>query len=212
MLRCAACGRRLTGDTGYYRHRDPCPEFLAAQPALPLMRGRHATGRGYPMNWYEDTVGDLLGQASLGADVVAKVVAELQQDAAPDPLLLARVRRERSTATLRLERDRDVEAWQETMRRLDAEEAAASSAMQEAIPADQVVDYLRNLPETWRRAAGGRGRRMVAQSLFTGVQALGFREIEFELTRNAVALGLAAALPAEGLELRVSGYGRGERI
>jgi hypothetical protein len=69
---------------------------------------------------------------------------------------------------------------------------------------------LLNLPETWRRAAGGRGRRMVAEALFSSVRVLGFREIEFELTPNGAALGLAEALP-EGLELRVSGYGRGER-
>ena len=28
MLHCAACGTRLTGDTGYYRHRDACTAFV----------------------------------------------------------------------------------------------------------------------------------------------------------------------------------------
>jgi hypothetical protein len=58
------------------------------------------------MNWYEDAVGDLLEHASLGADLVAKIVKEIQGDAAPDPLLLARIKRERSAAMQKLERDR----------------------------------------------------------------------------------------------------------
>jgi hypothetical protein len=163
------------------------------------------------MKWYEDAVGDLLEHASMGADVVAQVVGEIGCDAAPDPLVLARIKRERSAATLKLERDRDVDAWQATMGRLDAEEAAASRTLSEVLPAAQVVAYLRALPETWRRATGGRGRRMLAEALFSGIRASGFREIEFELTPHGMAMGLAEALPTGRLELRVSGYGRGER-
>jgi len=175
------------------------------------MRGRHAAGRGYPMRWYEDAVGDLLAHASVGADVVAKVVAEVQRDAAPDPGLLARIRRERSAATQKLERDRDIEAWEATMRRLDAEEAAIKSSKREVIPAAQVAKYLRELPVTWRRALGGSGRRLLAEALFSRIRVLGFREIEFEVTSHGAALGLAEALPAGRFELRISGYGRGER-
>jgi hypothetical protein len=29
MLRCSACGRRLIGDTGRYRHTEPCEAFIA---------------------------------------------------------------------------------------------------------------------------------------------------------------------------------------
>ena len=163
------------------------------------------------MNWYEDAVGDLLKHVSLGADVVARVVEEIQRDVAPEPLQNARVKRERAAATQRLERDRDTEAWQATMRRLDAEEAVTRGTPPEVIPAAQVVAYLKSLPETWRRATGGRGRRMLAETLFSGIRVSGFREIEFELTPQGAALGLAEALPSGGLELRVSGYGRGER-
>jgi hypothetical protein len=148
-------------------------EFLAAQPVLPPTRGRHATGRGYPMNWYEDAVADLLTRVSLGADVVAKVVEEIQRDAAPDPVQLAQVKRERAAAMQRLERDRDIGAWQATMRRLDATEAATNATLPEVIPAAQVVAYLRNLPETWNRATGGRGRRMLAEALLQGSERRG---------------------------------------
>ncbi len=63
------------------------------------------------------------------------------------------------------------------------------------------------------RSRGWPSRRSTALAdvLFSRIKATGFREIEFELTANAAALGMAAALPAEGLELRISGYGRGER-
>jgi hypothetical protein len=53
---------------------------------------------------------------------------------------------------------------------------------------------------------------MVAEALFYGVRALGFHEIEFELPPHGAALGLAEALQSAGLELRISGCGRGERI
>ena len=52
---------------------------------------------------------------------------------------------------------------------------------------------------------------MVAEALLSGIRALGFRKIEFELTPHGAALGLAEALPAAGLELRVTGSGRGVR-
>ena len=47
MLECAACGQRLIGDSGRYRHRDPCPAFEAAvhQPRRPV-RGQHRRSQG----------------------------------------------------------------------------------------------------------------------------------------------------------------------
>jgi len=52
---------------------------------------------------------------------------------------------------------------------------------------------------------------MLAEALFSNIRASGLREMEFELTPHGIALGLAEALPQGKLELRVSGYGRGER-
>lgn len=42
---------------------------------------------------------------------------------------------------------------------------------------------------------------MVAEKLFVSIRALGFRELEFELTPQGAALGLAEALPQGRLEL-----------
>jgi len=51
MLHCAACGTRLTGDTGYYRHREPCEAFIGAAPAH-SGRGR-SWGHAYRQERYE---------------------------------------------------------------------------------------------------------------------------------------------------------------
>ena len=99
----------------------------------------------------------------------------------------------------------------QAMARLDADEAEAHRPHQlEGVPANTAVRYLRDLPETWRRADGGPGRRMLAEALFGRIDFLGFKEANIRLTDLAVAHGFAAAIP-DRLTVTV-GYGRGERI
>lgn len=96
------------------------------------------------------------------------------------------------------------------MRALDAREA--SLVQQQApnpIPAAVAVRYLQELPETWRRAAGGEGRRLLASAVFDRIEVLGMREATVHLSEHAVRHGLGAALPTE---LGISVSGRGERI
>lgn len=83
-----------------------------------------------------------------------------------------------------------------------------SAEDEESIPAAEVVRYLRDLPETWRKAADGSGRRLLASALFDRIEVLGLREATVHLSDNAVRHGLAAALAAQ-LGIVVSG--RGER-
>ena len=71
------------------------------------------------------------------------------------------------------------------------------------------VAYLRELPKTWARAKGGKGRAMLASALFDRIDVLGMREATVHLSAHAVRHGLAAVLPAE-FDSPVSG--RGERI
>lgn len=78
----------------------------------------------------------------------------------------------------------------------------------EPVPADVAVRYLRELPKTWARAKGGKGRAMLASSLFDRIDVLGLSEATVHLSAHAVRHGLAAVLPAE-LVLPVNG--RGER-
>ncbi len=79
----------------------------------------------------------------------------------------------------------------------------------EAIPADVAVRYIRELPETWRKADGGPGRQLLASVLFSRIEVLGIREATVHLSAHAVRHGLAAAIPAE---LGILVNGRGERI
>ena len=68
--------------------------------------------------------------------------------------------------------------------------------------------YVRELPETWRKAEGGSGRQLLASALFSRIEVLGIREATVHLSAHAVRHGLAAALPAE---MRILVNGRGER-
>ena len=150
-------------------------------------------------------------EVRLSDDIIGSVVAETRNGPPPDAAALSRIARERAVALKKLERDRDVALWQTTMRRLDAEEAATRAQNDNAIPAAKVVEYLRDLGVTWERASGGPGRRQFAEAVFSEIRALGFKEMEFELTDEAQRMGLGAALPEGRFTVGVSGYGRGER-
>lgn len=126
-------------------------------------------------------------------------------------MTLSRIDRERANTLQRLGQDRNVEAWGGANRRLDSEETEARAKRGVQIPSSKVVEYLRDLPMTWQSAKGGTRRRLLSESLFYEVRALGFLEMEFALTSHAVRMGLGAALPSGPLAVTISGYGRGER-
>ena len=209
MLHCADCGVRLTGDTGYYRHRDPCPSFVEARPVLPPRPGR-THGKAYRRELYEDVVGEILSEVSLNADLVARVVGEVTPSRqGPDRLTLARIDRDRDTATAKYLRDRDTNALEATMARLDREEREAiEEKVEDGVPADEAVRYLKDLEGTWDAADGGEGRKMLAEALFERIEARGFREVRLHLTNAAIAHGFGTVLP-QRLAITVSG--RGER-
>ena len=99
------------------------------------------------------------------------------------------------------------------MTRLDAAEAIACQPLNAPrLTPLEIVDYLRSLPALWADS-GPDGRQMITSAIFARTDVLGFRRLEYELTEDAIELGLDAALPAV-LELgsKVAGYGRGERI
>lgn len=104
---------------------------------------------------------------------------------------------------------RDAEALERTMTRLDQEQVAAETRERlDDIPADVAVRYVRNLPETWRKAEGGSGRQLLASALFDRIDVLGMQEATVHLSAHAVRHSLAAALPVE-VGILISG--RGER-
>jgi len=211
MLHCAFCGRRLIGDTNYYRHLNACPPFMAATPPRPPGQRGRFDGKGYPRHVYESAIEKVLDAVSVGSNTLTQVVGLVASPpSGPDRLGLARIERERDAALAQYRRDRDTGHLERTMARLDREEAAARRVREpDGVPADIAVRYLRELGTTWRRSEGGQGRRMLAEALFERIEAKGLREMTLKLTDTAMAHGFGTALPARS-ELIV-GYGRGER-
>jgi DNA invertase Pin-like site-specific DNA recombinase len=214
MLRCASCGRRIRGDTGYYRHREPCVEFLAAKPDLPPQRGRNrADGSGYKREWYESAIGELLRWVSLRADTLAQVVASVvSRPPAPDRLRLARIERERDAALSAYRANRDARALEATMTRLDAEAAEALQARETpGISANRAVEWLSNLGDGWDALDAAPERRLLAEALFESVDADGFMSLRVRFTPSAIAHGLADVIPDRLVLGAFAGNGRGER-
>lgn len=209
MLRCAACGARLTGDTGYYRHRSPCVAFVEACPVAGPRRGR-SNGHAYRMELYEQIVDELLARASVAAPTVASVVGQINahSSARPDDRRPA-IEAERDRALARYRRDRDMVALDKTMTELDRREVQKPDQdSRPEVTGDVAVRYLAELSETWRKAAGGRGRQLLASALFDRIDVLGLREATVHVSAEAARHGLAAVLPSE---LRLVVSGRGER-
>jgi hypothetical protein len=129
-----------------------------------------------------------------------------------DELALARIERARDDAGRLLSKNRDVTAWQATMARLDAEEALARAPVErQRLTPVQIVDYLRSLPSLWADS-GPDSRQALVMAIFARLDVLGFQRLEYELTPDAIDLGLHAALPPI-LELnrQIVEFGRGER-
>jgi hypothetical protein len=201
-LRCAGCDRYLYGDVGRYRHPAPtCSPFQTAKPRRPRTRGHRSDsrikGHSYPQPWYEDAVGAVLDQIGRVDDGTISEVVRLH-DAyrpRPDELTLARIVRAREDAARQLAKTRDLAAWQATMARLDAEERIAREPVDtRRLTPTEIVDYTRSLPRLWADA-GPDGRQALVIAIFARLDVLGFQRLEYELTPDAIDLGLAAALP-----------------
>ena len=129
-----------------------------------------------------------------------------------DALALARIEHQREKASQRLAKTRDIGAWQATMLRLDAEAEIARQPRQDRrlAPTD-VVGYLRSLPAMWANS-GPEGRRVLATALFARIEVEGYQRMEYELTPEAIKLGLSGALPAIlEVNCQIGEFGRGER-
>jgi hypothetical protein len=104
-------------------------------------------------------------------------------------------------------------AWQTTTARLDAEERIAREPLEgPRLTAQQIADYTRSLPGLWEES-GVVGRQALVVAIFARLDVLGFKRLEYELTPDAIDLGLDAALPRViDLGSQIAEFGRGERI
>jgi hypothetical protein len=144
---------------------------------------------------------------------ITEVVRRYHDRPAPrNEVTVARIGREREEAGRRLAKTRDVTAWQQEMAQLDAEEQAAREPVEAGrLSSREVLDYLRSLPSLWSEA-GPDGRQALATAIVARTDVTGFERLEYELTPDAIELGLDAALPAV-FELcgTIAEFGRGER-
>jgi hypothetical protein len=129
-----------------------------------------------------------------------------------DKVTLARIDRDREELGRRLSRTRDVTAWQTGMSRLDGEEQLAREPVRSGrLTPPEVVAYLRSLPKLWADS-GPDGRQALALGLFARTEVIGFEQMIYELTPDAIELGLNAALPpVYELRASIAEFGRGER-
>ena len=218
-LRCSGCQRFLYGDIGRYRHPAPtCDAFIAGTPEARsrYTKGddRRKGGHSYPQTWYEDAIGALLAEVGSLDDVTITEVVRRYHDRPVqiDRASLARIGHEREEAGRRLAKSRDVLAWQSEMAELDAQEQAARGAVEpDRLSGAEVVAYLRSLPALWADS-GPDGRQALATALFARTDVTGYERLEYELTPDAIELGLGDALPAVFEIGQERGFGRGERI
>ena len=213
LLACAACGRRLTGHVGRYRHQDACEPFKAAAPRRHRRNAKtnldhRVKGESYKVEVYEDAIGLAFERVAVSSALRTSAVAEATRTDAEggDVLAQARIKREREQAALRFAKDRDLAKLEATMARLDAEAAAAVARPSRVPTAAQARAYLESLPELWAKTSDA-GRHAIAEAVFERIEVLGLRRMRIEPTPSAAAAGLVEAFSRAS-----AGYGRGERI
>jgi hypothetical protein len=208
LIRCRACGRRLTGHVERYRHVEACEAFRAARPGGTDPRHK---GDSYAAAVYDEIAPRALAHVTVNAAMIAEIEAVIGDQLAPlpDEFRLARIRRDRQQATRRLEMDRDVAAWTATMQRLDREEADAQVADAPGLTSREIAESLADLQTLFADAEPTTKHRIV-QALFEQVEVLGPSEVWLYPSVEAEARGWAAAMSGEfRVELRKTG--RGER-
>ncbi|HSW41039.1 MAG TPA: recombinase family protein [Patescibacteria group bacterium] len=214
LLACAACGRRLIGHVGRYRHQDACGAFRAAAPRRIQADGEtvdpRVRGESYKVAVYEDAIGLALGHVAVSARLKAAAIplATRPEHVGPDVLAQARIRRERERAALQFAKDRDLARLEATMARLDAEAAAAVVRPSRIPTAAEARAYLESLPDLWAKTSDA-GRHAIAEATFERIDVLGATDYTFTLTAHAKARGWDAAFGAGVLRLQGQG-GRGK--
>lgn len=193
MLRCEGCGRRLVGDSGRYRHPDPCAAFAAARRRI-AYRNRLVRSKGYsqPAALYEGWVADALRQTSLSvADLCAG--ADVYRGTAPaDELALRRTAQARERVLARYATSRDLAALERDMARLDDEEKAAKTPAQERPEWSEVLAILKDLPAMWREAEPA-DRKGLAEAHIEDVTALGARRMTVRFHGGVQAVVMVGA-------------------
>ena len=217
LLACAACGRRLIGHVGRYRHTDACEAFKAAAPRRVQRDGAtldpRVRGESYKVEVYEDAIGRAFEHVAVSSTLKASTVAIARRRELDggDVLALARIEpgaRPGGAAVREGSRPGQLEA---TMARLDAEAQAAVVRPSRIPTAAEARAYLESLPDLWAKTSDA-GRKAIAEAVFERIDVLGATDYTFTLTAHAKARGWDAAFGAGVVAVKEGRSGRGERI
>ncbi len=202
LLACAACGRRLIGHVGRYRHTDACEPFTAAAPRRVQRDGDddRPAGAGRVLQGRRVRGGHRSGlRARRGlVDAQGQTPSRWPGDRSPTAAMTWPWRgspRERDQAALRFAKDRDLGRLEATMARLDAEAAAAVVRPSRIPTAAEARAYLESLPDLWAKTSDA-GRHAIAEAVFERIDVLGVTDFTFTLTAHAKARGWDAAFGA----------------
>jgi DNA invertase Pin-like site-specific DNA recombinase len=206
LLHCSACGRRLTGHTGRYRHVDACLAFRAARP-----KTRSSYGHSYKAEVYEDLVPQILARVSVNAALMAQTVTLATTPERSDSFTTARIKRDRQAALARFELDRDLMGLQATFERLDGDEEEAKAHEDHGPTAEQANEWLRDLPALWAHAAPD-GQRLLVEAIFERIDVLGLVSADITPTPEAESRGWSIAFGDPVVLGAKVKTGRGERI
>jgi hypothetical protein len=195
LVACGACGRRITGHGGRYRHVDACQTFKDAAPRTRRAFSRTYDGRvrgeSYPADWYDGMIGDAFRKVSASSTLATKTIAKALalNSTNIDSFNVARIARDRDRATTRYLRDRDIASLQATMTRLDAEEQVAQDEPEDVVTPAKARHYLANLWELWQDTEP-EGRRAIAEAAFDRIDAIGIDLVVHSAPKLNVTDGL----------------------
>ena len=221
-LCCAGCGKYLFGDVGRYRHPPPtCEGFLAAKPVVRCRRARNRDGidtasratatrrsgtRTPSVSSRQGRrtrrAGHDRGRAPLrrGTREARRAHAGPHRAGAGGGVCSASRRPETSPPGRR--------RWRGST---PSSRWPASHASSSAWRPTRSSPTCARCPSLWNDA-GPEGRQALASALFTKLEVEGYTKMRYELTPDAVTLGLGAALPAQTeTGGHTGGFGRGER-
>ena len=193
MLRCEGCGRRLIGDSGRYRHLNPCREFSAARRQT-AFRNRLVRSKGYsqPAELYEGWVAQALRETSLSVAELTEAAEVYRGSDSVDELALRRIAQARERALARYATTRDLAGLERDMARLDDQEKAARTPVSDRPEWRDVLAVLQDLPAMWSEADSS-DRRRLAEAHIEDVTALGARRMTVRFVGGVQAVVMVGA-------------------
>jgi hypothetical protein len=150
-----------------------------------------------------------VGGVELDDGVIARVVASLVS--ATRPVTIDRSRVERQMRELALEHaggSLSDETYLERMKQFRSALEAIDGTVQEGVPSEGAVQWLRVLAESWGAADVPEAKADLLHAIYERIVVAGREFVSARLTPAAYAHGLALALPEKVVMARPTGVGR----